>query len=172
MTPVDADKVISGIQRALGSKRVGKRWVSNFLSKLNPSDLARAVETNLDVWGLCVEEFSLGSPGVQPLASLLLKVHWREIEDELTDVNRIHRRLARKKANHRVLERPEAKHWLNRTAERAYNCLYYYTWGVQTQCPFCLSAFKYFPIEWVEHGRYLTVCPRCGAEVPVSPEAA
>jgi len=122
------EEIVAAIYAVLADRRKARRMVSDFLAKLSPEELERAVADGFDPWEAAVREFKLYDPGVMPVARMLLRANWRDIERELTDVGRIYRRLARKPGNRRVLSRPEAVRWLNETCVRSYDAVYRYCW--------------------------------------------
>lgn len=129
---MEVGSIIEGIYAALENKRTGRRWVSRFIFSMSPEDLAFAVTNNFDPWAACVEKYCLDDPKVASLVRILLRAYWDGrggIEDYLTNVRKVHNRLARNPANREQLKKPETVDWLNRAVTWSYNQLYNFVWG-------------------------------------------
>ena len=172
---MDIQQVIDGINKAIANPRIGRKWVRDFIRKLTPEDLKRAVEQDYDPVTDAIERFRLYDPQVRPLAQVLLRMYWDTIQRELRSVPRIIERLSENPANREVLKDKRVIEWLNLTCQRAYNVFYEYAFppNINLKCAYCGSVFQYdvslctgmdFNAK-AGNMLHIVVCPNCGKEV-------
>jgi len=129
---VNIDQIIEGMNVALGDKRTGRRWVSQFiLSSMSSDSLEYAVKNNLDPWASVYTNYRLDNSVVALMARGLLREYWdgRDgIGSILSDVRKVYNRLARNPANQELLKRPDVVQWLNRAVTHCYGKIYSFTW--------------------------------------------
>lgn len=172
---MDIAAVVEGAQQALSNPHAGRKWAGQFVSKMSPEDLKKAVETNFDVVTAIINEYSLGDPTVRKLACAIIKRHWKEISSEVRSVPNLIKRLARNPANREQLERPKTITWLNETCVRAYEVFFLYAWppNKDLRCVYCKTTFMFdilgcVAMDFEGHGKkklHIVLCPACGRQV-------
>jgi len=101
-----------------------RRLIREAIQSIDPVLLKGMIERNEPVWPL-VKRY-LNGEGEE--VRLALRVCWKDVERELTDVRRVYRMLCRNRKVKEVLSQPKAIAWLNREVEDCYCRLYDWVW--------------------------------------------
>ncbi len=145
------------------NEETAPRWIAQGLSSLTPEMLGKAIDEWQDPL-LLVNYLCLDSPIVKPLAVMfVLKPYWEQIEQVMTDQNRLYSEISRDPAKKKLLDTPRGKAWLGYVRERCYEYLRYYIWA--RECPLCNSEMERKKLKVTglngtsSHDAY--VCNRC-----------
>jgi len=115
-----------------GRKRRGslaREFIDYIIQRvLTPQRLKEAIEGDLDLTELAFNHMHLSNPMVLPILKIFGRVYWREIEDYLSDAQRIYSILIEKPEYRSILDNPRARKYLNRQLEKLYNEFYRVIW--------------------------------------------
>jgi hypothetical protein len=102
---------------------------------VNKENLEYAINNNLDILALSLNEFHLGHPLVSPLFKIALQMFWAEfIEHYIADATIIYSILSQKPEVKNILDTPAGIDYLNRCCKASYETMYSFAWeGYQTE---------------------------------------
>lgn len=110
----------------------GLFWVKQGIGMVKAETLAKLIHANASLIPVFSNHFKLTNPVVRPLAVLVLRTYWEEIEPFLTDANAVREAIAVTPAKRTLLATPEGIRWLNAAVYNCYNWFYDYVWGCES----------------------------------------
>ena len=94
-----------------------------------------AMDNNLDLLTLALNHYGLGHSAVTPLFRIAMRNYWTDVENILTDANKLLRIVSKKPECARLLNTPQGIDYLNRCCTASYQNLYNFVWN-NHQYPF------------------------------------
>jgi hypothetical protein len=101
-----------------------RRMVREAIQSIDPVLLKGMIERDEPVWPVIRRHLD----GAGEEVRFTLKIYWKDVEKELTDVRRVYRLLCRNERVKEVLSQPKAIAWLNKEVEECYCRLYDWVW--------------------------------------------
>jgi len=117
--------------RARSKRKVVQEFVKwLFGNVLTSENVAEAFQLKLDLTEVLRVNCHLDSPVIQPLAKLAFRLYWREIEDVVCNVDRVHSLLLKVFPEHSsIFSSKDGVEYLNVQCQKLYDYLYSYTWS-------------------------------------------
>lgn len=109
-------------------KVVGRFIVWCLESFINEENLRNAIEEDLDILTLTFNHYGLGHSRLTRLYRLVFKMYWNEVEEHLTDVQKMVELLSKKPGCSKLISTKAGVDYLNRCCEDSYNRLYDFVW--------------------------------------------
>lgn len=130
---LELDDVKAYLERALKARnreRVAKKFIKwMFTNILTSENIVEAFQRRLDLTEVLRGSCYLDSPVIQPLAKMVMRLYWREIEDVVCNVGKIYELLLRLAPEHaNLLSSNEGIEYLNEQCQKLYDYLYSYAW--------------------------------------------
>ena len=99
-------------------------------AKDKATDLIEWIMDNyVDLFTLAFNHYGLGHSAVSPLFKIVARNYWTEIEDLLTDANKVLKIVSKKPECAQILYTPEGIDYLNRCCIVGYENLYNFVWN-------------------------------------------
>ena len=101
------------------------------MKKIPSDSLREAIEKGIYIDSILFNHFHkwMEHPVLKPLIQLVLKTHWKCIEELLTDAYKLREFIISERPELKeMLYSPKAIVWLNEVCKRGYARLYSYTW--------------------------------------------
>uniref|UniRef100_A0A6M3M4B8 Uncharacterized protein n=1 Tax=viral metagenome TaxID=1070528 RepID=A0A6M3M4B8_9ZZZZ len=102
-------------------------WIMD--NYVTPQGIRYAMANNLDLFTLAFNHYGLGHSAVSPLFKIVARNYWGEIEDLLTDANKVLKIVSKKPECAQILYTPEGIDYLNRCCIAGYENLYNFVWN-------------------------------------------
>lgn len=97
---------------------------------MTAENLDSAINENIDILTLSLNEFHLGNPLVAPLFKLALQMFWTEfVENYLANAPRVKELLSQKPECKAILDTDRGIDYLNRCCKATYDSLYTFCWS-------------------------------------------
>jgi hypothetical protein len=124
------DSVITNLEKALNDRNFAIRLLKTAIKQIKAKDFENAMKNNLDPSRLILNELHtiIERKGVKPLLQIVLRSYWNDIEDILTDVQKVYNLLCLNPELREILKRDEAKRYLNYGVASLYKRLYEWIW--------------------------------------------
>ena len=117
--------------RARNKEKVVKGFVKWLLSNIITSEnIVEAIQSNMDLAEILRENCYLENDVIRPLAKMLMRVYWPEIEDVICNVQKIYELLLKIAPQHSdIISSEKGINYLNEQCAKLYDYLYDYTWS-------------------------------------------
>lgn len=103
------------------AEEVKKLLLSYFL-KIPKEKIEEIVEKGINIVDLVKQH-------AKNFAKYLIRMYWREIEDILTDVNKVYNLIVSYRPDLKdIFDTPKGRKWLNENVQRLYDWLYKFAW--------------------------------------------
>ena len=130
--PMLLTQVLSSLKDALidPGKKKGQEfidWVLNVY--ITEENLNAAIKDDLDVITLAFNHLGLSHSIVSTFMRNVFKTYWDEIEELLTDANKIYDIIKVKPECLKIISTKKGKNYINRSCKSAYRNIYDFTWN-------------------------------------------
>jgi hypothetical protein len=131
---LELEEVRKKLEKALKARnkeKVVKSFVKWLLSNVITSEnIVEAIQNNRDLAELLRENCYLENDVIKPLAKMLMRVYWPEIEDVICNVQKIYELLLKIAPQHsNIISSEKGINYLNEQCAKLYDYLYSYTWS-------------------------------------------
>lgn len=122
--------VVETLRKIIVNREFAQSLIETAIKRIKVRDFLNAMESNYDPSRLILNHFHavIEKPEVKPLVQFALKLYWSDIEEYLTNVHKIYEILCLNPELKEVLEKPEARRYLNYAVASAYKRLYEWVW--------------------------------------------
>jgi hypothetical protein len=124
-------QTVKMLQDAVTSPRgnLMKKFIKWCLEKfVNEENLRYAIDNDLDILTLALNHYGIGHSEITPLFKLAIKMYWKEVEQYLTCVSKVHETLSKNEACRQLLSTEKGRSYLNRCCKTSYERLYSLIW--------------------------------------------
>jgi hypothetical protein len=124
-------QTVKMLQLAVTSPR--RNLVKKFIkwcleSFVKENNLQYAIDNDLDILTLALNHYGIGHSEITPLFKFTIRMYWKEVEQYLTDVNKVLETLSKDEACRQLLSTEKGRNYLNRCCKTSYEKLYEFTW--------------------------------------------
>jgi hypothetical protein len=131
---LELEEVRSQLEKALKARnkeKVAKKFIEwMFKNILTPDNIVEAIQSKMDLTITLRENCYLDNELIQPIAKMVMRLYWKEIEDVLCNVDKVYELLLKIASEHsETISSNEGINYLNQQCERLYNYLYTFVWG-------------------------------------------
>jgi len=121
---------IDTLKKVIANESFARGLIETAIKRIKPEDFEEAMRSKFDPSRLILNHFHsiIEQPKVKPLVQLCLKMYWNEIEDYLTDVRKVYDLLCCNPDLRRLLQKKEARRYLNYACASSYKRLYEWVW--------------------------------------------
>jgi len=122
--------VVDTLKKIIANREFAKSLIETAIKRIRKEDFLNAMKSNYDPSKLILNHFHtvIERPEVKPLVQFALKLYWQDIEEYLTNVQKIYDLLCLNPELREVLKKPETKRYLNYAVASAYVRLYEWVW--------------------------------------------
>ena len=134
MSSPSPSKIAKNLERLINSRKPNalvERFIGWALTNyVTAENLENAINQNIDILAVSLNEFHLGSPLVAPLFKLALQMFFTEfVENYLADAPKVYAVLAQKPEVAEILRTDRGVDYINRCCKATYQSLYDFCWS-------------------------------------------